>query len=222
MSLVPESETTFEETTSSEIQNPNDEIALTYVYSKLQRQYEIFTSLNQLDGVLFVAEPMALPSEIDEEWVRNYDWIISEALLDNSFRDALTSISQEIEPIRLPSNERGRIDNVMDSANNFLNHFPTNITNVSIASADISQEAQKGYRETLKEELEKQRNLGLAEKKRKRFLQHIRDNILHYYRAIWAMEDSEQRLLRYEKQNFFHQLMIPTVWKLGTGLYCDY
>jgi hypothetical protein len=208
-----ESETTFEETTASEIQNTNDEKALNYVISKLQRQYEIFTSLNQLDGVLFVAEPMVLPSEIDEEWVRNYDWIISEALLDNSFRDTLTSISQEIEPIRLSSSERGRIDSVMDSANKFLNNFPTNITNVSIASADISQEAQKGYRETLKEELEKERSSTLAKKKKERFLQHIRDNILHYYRAIWAMEDSEQRLLRYEKQN----LMIPTVWKLVLG-----
>ncbi len=204
-----EAETTFEETTASEIQNPNDEIALTYVYSKLQRQYEIFTSLNQLDGVLFVAEPMVLPSEIDEKWVRNYDWIISEVLLDNSFRDALTSISQEIEPISLSTNERSRIDSVMDSANTFLKNFPTNITNVSIENADISQEAQKGYRETLKEELEKERNKRLVEKKRQRFLQHIRDNILHYYRAIWAKEDSEQRLLRYKKEN----VAIPTVWK---------
>jgi hypothetical protein len=206
-----EAETTFEETTASEIQNPNDEIALTYVYSKLQRQYEIFTSLNQLDGVLFVAEPMVLASEIDEEWVRNYDWIISEVLLDNSFRDALTSISQEIEPINLSYNEMGRINNAMDSA--ATGKFPANITSVSIASADISQEAQRGYRETLKEELEKQRNRLLAEKKRKRFLQHIRDNILHYYRAIWSKEDSEQRLLRYQKK----EVMIPTVWKLVLG-----
>lgn len=205
-----ESETTFEENISSEIQNPNDEIALTYVYSKLQRQYEIFTSLNQLDGVLFVAEPMVAASEINAEWVRKYDWIISEVLLDNSFKETLNYIAQEIEPQLLHGTDKDRITNTMDSAKNYLNNFSSKITSLSIAGADVSQEAQKGFRETIKEEIEKEKSIELAKRKKERFLQHIRDNILHYYRAIWSKEDSEQRLLRYEKAG----VLIPTVWKL--------
>jgi len=53
-----EGEETFEATTASEVQNPNDEIAVTYVYSKLQRQYEVFTHLNEVNTVVFVAEDM--------------------------------------------------------------------------------------------------------------------------------------------------------------------
>lgn len=83
-------------------------------------------------------------------------------------------------------------------------------TTLSITRPDVSQEAQKGYRETLKDELEKDRNSRISVKKRNRLLQHLRDNILHYYRAIWNKEDPEQRLLRYKKEN----VMVPTVWKL--------
>ena len=204
-----ESETTFEEEIASEIQNPNDEVPITYVYSKLQRQYEIFTSLNEVSGVIFVAEPVPLPHQITKEWVKKYDWIISQHLLDDSFRESLLSISQEIPQESLPKNVKDRINEAMIDAKTYLDTLAQNAQSLSLSEVDISQEAQKAFRETGKEELERKKGRDLLELKQQRLLNHIRDNILHYCRAIWLEEDPEQRYLRYQKLN----IRIPTIWK---------
>jgi hypothetical protein len=207
-----ESESTFEQTTASEIYNPNDEIAVTFVYSKMQSQYEILTRLAEVNGVVFIAEKIPLPYEVDENWVKKYDWIIAKELLDDSFRDALTSISQDIPQESLSDEAQRKISATLDNSlgtGSFLEKLSGTATSVSIDSVDLSQEAQRGYRETQKEELERKRSRALLEQKRERLLQHIRENILHYCRAIWSQEDSEQRMLRYDKLNIY----IPTVWK---------
>ncbi|MDL1944439.1 zinc ribbon domain-containing protein [Chloroflexi bacterium CFX2] len=207
-----ESESTFEQTTASEIYNPNDEIAVTYVYSKMQSQYEILTRLAEVNGVVFIAERVPLPYEVDDNWVKKYDWIIAKELLDDSFRDALTSISQDYPQDSLPDDVQGKISKTLDNSlgnGSFLEKLSGTATSVSIDSVDLSQEAQRGYRETQKEELERKRARALLEQKRQRLRQHIRENILHYCRAIWSQEDSEQRMLRYDKLNIY----IPTVWK---------
>ncbi len=58
--VTTESESTYEIETASEISNPNEEIPITYVYSKLLRQYEIFTSVVEIQNVILIAEPLPL------------------------------------------------------------------------------------------------------------------------------------------------------------------
>ncbi|MGD9045175.1 MAG: hypothetical protein PVG06_15785 [Desulfobacterales bacterium] len=201
-----ESESTFEVTTASEIQNPNDEIPITYVFSKLQRQYEVLTRLAEVNSVVFIAEPIPLPHQVTKEWVAKYDWIIAKTLLDDSFRDALISISQDAALDDMPME---KIDTMMDTATNSLLTLASKAGNASLENIDVIQEAQKAYRESHKANLEKGRNRYLLDHKRQRLLQHIRDNILHYCRAIWSQEDPEQRMLRYKKLD----IRIPTIWR---------
>jgi hypothetical protein len=71
-----ETEETFETTSSSEIQNPNDEIAVTYVYSKLQNQYEV-RGWPEIQNVVMVAEPLPRRPRRFHDQVKANDWIIA-------------------------------------------------------------------------------------------------------------------------------------------------
>lgn len=211
-----ESESTLEITTASEIENPNDEIPITYVYSKLQRQYEIFTYLAELQNVVMIAEQIPFPYEINFDWVKKYDWIIAKVLLDDSFRDGLNSISQNPSP-------KDRLELVEDLAEklNDIQEFFKDFSKqaLSLANVDIVQEAQKNYREALEMNYENQKLRALLDHKKERLYQHIRDNILHYCRAIWSQEDPQQKILRYKRL----KIKIPIVWDfvgaLGTTQY---
>jgi len=203
-----EKETTFEETSSSEIQNPNEEIPITYVYSKIQRQYEILTSLAEVCNVVMVAEPIPSPEEINFEWVSKNDWILAKNLLDNSFRDALTSVSQESVGSGTP-NLAEDLKTTKDATVGHLGTLATSSSNLSISEIDVTQEAQRAYREVVKEEAERKRQHYMQERKRYRLYEHIRKNILHYMRALWSQEDPQERMLRYRKQG----IMVPLVWE---------
>lgn len=202
-----ESEAEFEVSSASELINPNEEIAVTYIYSKLQKQYEILTQLAEAQNVAMIAETVPSADEIDYDWVQKYDWIIAKVLLDDSFRDALGSISsntlnpsQDLLGLSLLKLVGTSIDN--------LGKLVSNGDNLSVNRIDFSQEAQRGFREFNKEELERIKQNLLLEIGRQRLYQHIRDNILHYCRAIWSHEDPQQRLLRYRKEAAF----VPTEW----------
>jgi hypothetical protein len=206
-----EAETTFEETRASEIQNPNEEIPITYVYSKLQRQYEILTSLAEVINVVMVAEPLPAPEEIDFEWVSRHDWIIAKVLLDDSFRDGLTSISQEAADVST-SELVTDLKTTMDTSVGHLGAL-SGAANLSLSDIDVAQEAQRGYREVVKEEAARSKQRFILERKRYRLYEHIRENVLHYMRAIWSQEDPQERLLRYRKRN----IMVPLEWNpVGT------
>ena len=198
--ISTESENTFEQSSISEIQNPNDEVPITYYYNKIQRQYEIFTSINEVSGVIFVAEP--LPRKINVEWVRKYDWIISKVLLDDSFMDILISITQNSAPKKLDQGVYNNLDTYLEKT---IEKKPGTI---SVSNADLSQ-GEKFYLDAQKEILQKEMERELFDQKQQRLLQHIEDNILHYCRSIWMAEDPEQRFLRYSKYN----IRIPTVWE---------
>ena len=208
-----ESETTYEVTTSSEISNPNEEIPITYVYSKLQRQYEIFTSLAEVQNVIMIAEDIPFSYKIDFNWVKKYDWILAKVLLDDSFRDALTAISQE--PILEDAGGLvNKIDEKLSQIQLFFKQFADKLTNISLGSTDIVQESQKNYRDLLTMYYERSKLEMFMEHKRQRLYQHIRDNILYYYRAIWTQEDPQQRILRYQKLN----VQIPGNWYFVNNL----
>jgi hypothetical protein len=78
-----------EGTTFHEIQNPNDELAVTYMFYELQRTYRISEKIHKLTPVILVANDVPAPHEIDDAWLTKHDWILRRVILDDSFRSAL-------------------------------------------------------------------------------------------------------------------------------------
>lgn len=83
-----------EETSFHEIQNPNDELAVTYLFYELQRTYHISERIRQLTPVILVANDVPAPHEIDDAWLIQHDWILRRAILDDSFRPALDYLTK--------------------------------------------------------------------------------------------------------------------------------
>ena len=81
--------TESEQTSFHEVQNPNDELAVTYLFYELQRTYKISEKLHQLTPVILVANDVPSPNEIDDAWLMQHDWILNRTLLDDSFKPAL-------------------------------------------------------------------------------------------------------------------------------------
>ena len=82
------------ETTSvQELQNPNDELAVTYLFYELQRQYQISEQLHELTPVVLVANRVPAPHEVTDAWLVEHDWILNRVILDDSFRTALQYLS---------------------------------------------------------------------------------------------------------------------------------
>ena len=79
----------FEETSFHEIQNPNDELTVTYLFYELQRTYRISEKIRKLTPVILVANDVPAPHEIDDAWLLAHDWILRRTILDDSFRPAL-------------------------------------------------------------------------------------------------------------------------------------
>jgi hypothetical protein len=89
MEVKTESETVFEEETTTKFRNPNDEIVLNAVFYSLQRRYQIQEHLYRARPVILVAMPVPDPSELTSAWLVRYAWIIRRVLLDDRFRPAL-------------------------------------------------------------------------------------------------------------------------------------
>ena len=84
----------MEATTFHEIQNPNDELAVTYLFYELERTYRISELLHKLTPVILVANAVPAPNEIDDAWIIEHDWILNRAILDDSFRPALDYLTK--------------------------------------------------------------------------------------------------------------------------------
>jgi hypothetical protein len=78
-----------ESTTFHEIQNPNDELTVTYLFYELQRTYRISEKIHQVVPVVLVANKVPAPHEIDDAWLLQHDWILLRVMLDDSYRPAL-------------------------------------------------------------------------------------------------------------------------------------
>lgn len=81
---------------SGEITNPNDEIAVTFLFYELQRRYRMTERIHRVTPVILVAQEVPRPDEIDEAWLITHDWILRRTLLDDSFLPALNYLSQNI------------------------------------------------------------------------------------------------------------------------------
>ena len=86
-----------EVTESGEISNPNDELTVTYLFYELQRRYRVTEQIHRVTPVIFIAQEVPFPNEIDEdEWIIKHDWILQRVLLDDSFRPALTYLASRV------------------------------------------------------------------------------------------------------------------------------
>lgn len=83
-----------ETTTFNEIQNPNDELTVTYLFYELQRTYRISERIHQVRPVVLVANKVPAPHEIDDAWLIKHDWILRRVLLDDSFRSAVDYLTK--------------------------------------------------------------------------------------------------------------------------------
>lgn len=83
-----------EDTTFHEIQNPNDELPVTYLFYELQRTYKISEKVHKLTPVIFVANDVPSPHQINDAWLMQHAWILNRVILDDSFRPALEYLSK--------------------------------------------------------------------------------------------------------------------------------
>jgi hypothetical protein len=83
-----------EDTTFHEIQNPNDELTVTYLFYELQRTYRISEKIHRVIPVVLVANEVPTPQEIDDAWLMRFDWILRRVILDDSFRPALDYLTK--------------------------------------------------------------------------------------------------------------------------------
>ena len=110
-----------EDTTFHEIQNPNEELAVTYLFYELQRTYKISEKIHKLTPVILVANEVPAPHEIDDAWLTKHDWILRRVILDDSFRSALDYLTKsfvgaEVNIRILSDNALGQ-KNVVDKIN---------------------------------------------------------------------------------------------------------
>ncbi|WP_237060291.1 hypothetical protein [Microbulbifer sediminum] len=76
-----------------QISNPNDEIAVTYLFYELQRRYQVSEKLHQITPVVMVANKVPSPAEIDEDWLIKHDWILRKVILDKTFLQSLDDVT---------------------------------------------------------------------------------------------------------------------------------
>lgn len=202
-----ETSTTTETSYTSEITNPNDEIAVTYVYSKLQRQYDVFTELAEVNSVIFVPEHVPPFLEINSTWVRGNAPSLLRVLLDPMYEQDIRQIVQEPDDVNFASVDASKGADHFQKA---LAEATKGITQLPSYQGEyvpdfIAPAADAAMRE-LTNERAKAGDAQRRKYRRDSLFDHLRRNVLHYLRAIWSDEDRDQRWLRYS------QIQVPTRW----------
>jgi hypothetical protein len=93
--ITVDTESEFETIESGTISNPNDELAVTYLFYELQKRFKVSEQLYRTMPVIMVAQDVPEPAEITDAWIVSNDWIINRVLLDDSFRGALMHLAQK-------------------------------------------------------------------------------------------------------------------------------
>lgn len=91
--ITSEIDTSSEFTETGTIVNPNDELAVTYLFYELQKRYRLSEQIYRVMPVVMVAQEVPSPDQITAGWVLQNDWILNRHLLDDSFRPALAYIA---------------------------------------------------------------------------------------------------------------------------------
>jgi hypothetical protein len=220
VTISTESEQTVETEQFSEIKNPNNEIAITYEYHKLQHQYEVFTRLAEMQMVVFVAEDLPTAEQLCdatymERLLRENDWILAKVLKDESYRETLNELSQHVSEAQ-DSDLDGKSDDMQVFASmhatakdKFAKFEVGEGSQGGLSIPDIYAEPQRIYQQELRAREERRRAHAVWRQKLERLFTHIRQNLLYYFQAIWAHEPPDQRLLRYKKEG----RRVPIEWR---------
>lgn len=79
---------------STEINNPNDELTVTYLFYELQRRFRVSEHLHRLTPVVLVGMEVPNPNRrAIDRLLLTHSWIISRVLLDDRYRPALTYLT---------------------------------------------------------------------------------------------------------------------------------
>lgn len=92
--ITVEMESEVETQESGTISNPNDELAVTYLFYELQKRFKVSEQLFRTLPVVLVAQTVPDPEDITDAWIVSHDWIINRVLLDDSFRPALQRLGE--------------------------------------------------------------------------------------------------------------------------------
>lgn len=203
VTVSTEKEETYEVSRASELVNPNDEIAVTYLYHRLQQRYWVSTAIAEVHSVVFVPEALPDPDDITEAWISVHAGAISTGLLDQGFAGILNTLRKE--PSGMPyrsstSFERGASAAVA-ATTDFKNYVGQGTMPDFLESGQRYNERELSRRNAHESDVARRNHQAIA------LIAHIRRNILHYMRAIWSREDFDQRMQRYAR------LRVPTTWR---------
>jgi hypothetical protein len=202
VSVSTETEATFEQVGSAELTNPNDEVAITYLYHRLQQRFWVSTQIDEVNSVVFVPEPIPDFWDINEGWIRDHAEIIAGALLDSGLTPTLAAIRTEPGTLSYPA--ATVFTRSADAAILSTTDYRT-----FAGAGDIPDLLGPGQ-QYFERDFERRSTLAMAQARRAHttadLIAHIRRNILHYMRAIWSSEDPDQRMQRYSR------LRVPVVW----------
>jgi multidrug efflux pump subunit AcrA (membrane-fusion protein) len=112
--VVTSEEATLERTEEGAIENPNDQITVTYLFYLLQRRCTMTQSLHRATPVAFVAQE--LPARIDKVWLIQNAPILRQVLLDATLLPALEDLCNRmvgdefaVEQLRLALVQRRKL-----------------------------------------------------------------------------------------------------------------
>lgn len=209
VSVETETSEEFEHTQVSEIKNENDEVAVTYVYSKLQRQYEIYTYLAEVNTVVYVATSIPGRREIDQAWLGRYHHILRAHLIDRRFEADIDQVIHYVEPMDEPAPDRQIESIVRGLANRGL----PKIDSTPGTPPDVVNSALSHYSKEL-EHIRSKRALKQAFSiSLERLRDHIEAHALHYGRAIASSEDADRRMMRYAG------IKVPLKWQYQSRVF---
>jgi hypothetical protein len=92
--ITVEMDSEVETQESGTISNPNDELAVTYLFYELQKRFKVSEQLFRTLPVVLVAQTVPDPEGITDAWIVAHDWILNRVLLDDSFRAALQRLGE--------------------------------------------------------------------------------------------------------------------------------
>lgn len=168
------------------VTNHNHCHALTVLYYEVLRHYNVTTRLIDTRDVLFIKYPV---TTFSEETVREYRQMLEQALLDERLRPRFSSVenlSNAGPALALPvniSNPSGTFGALFGSAL-FGNIFGMGATRPTPVNLDEA------------------RNSAADRARVAALLRHLNSNQLHYSRAIWLLQDPDERARLFDKYEY--------------------
>ncbi len=81
---------------TAKLVNPNDELAVTFLFYQLQRRYRVAERLHRVTPVILVAQPVPRPDHINISWILQHDWVLRRVLLDPSFEPVFDLVTSSL------------------------------------------------------------------------------------------------------------------------------